>query len=270
MLEKFTYTNHKQESISLGDPASGIFANANDVRDYDWNHDASNDIIYQFKKGIVTKTIPFVIPNKGNIRNTLYEIVEKDVIAGVKGSLADRNGYKLKCNIVGIKNIEYLQKWYSGDLALVTDDPVWRKETLYTILPQAQGSEFLRYPHPYAYDYLNSLIARNVYIHAPFPVDFRMVIYGPATNPAINIGTNSYVINQTITQGQYIILNAEEKKKTITLVGIDGSETNIFTKRDKSVDVFKPIQPGNNLTSWNGNFGFDVFAIEKRSEPLWM
>lgn len=80
MLEKFKYINHKNEVLEFG--SGSLFANENDLRDFEWNVSSKNDKISGFKKGIVKKTIPIIIKcdtkEQGiEMRNKIFEITEK-------------------------------------------------------------------------------------------------------------------------------------------------------------------------------------------------
>ena len=62
MLEKITYINHLNEVVEFGN--GEIFANYNDLRNYDWSVISKNNKISGFKKGIVKKTLPIKIKAK--------------------------------------------------------------------------------------------------------------------------------------------------------------------------------------------------------------
>lgn len=59
MLEQLKYVNHLGEVIEFG--KKGTFANSNDLRDYEWTYDSSRNRAENFRKGVVSKTIPIVI-----------------------------------------------------------------------------------------------------------------------------------------------------------------------------------------------------------------
>ena len=56
MLEQLKYVNHLGEVIEFG--KKGTFANSNDLRDYEWTYDSSRNRAENFRKGVVSKTIP--------------------------------------------------------------------------------------------------------------------------------------------------------------------------------------------------------------------
>lgn len=83
MLEKIIYKNHISETINFGQ--NGIFANSNDLRNFSWSYTSKNNRISEFKRGIVTKTIPVIIQCDSEeegikVKNRLFECAEKDVL----------------------------------------------------------------------------------------------------------------------------------------------------------------------------------------------
>ena len=90
MLDVFKYENHLGEVIQFGE--NGVFANSNDLRDYSWQYDSDKNKIENFRKGVVNKTIPIVIvaPTEEEgveVRNKIFEVFEKDVVAEIPGKI---------------------------------------------------------------------------------------------------------------------------------------------------------------------------------------
>ena len=80
MLEKFKYINHLGEVLEFG--TGSLYANENDLHNYEWNVLTVGDKISSFKRGIVSKSIPVLIKcdtaGKGiEMRNKIFEIAEK-------------------------------------------------------------------------------------------------------------------------------------------------------------------------------------------------
>ena len=110
MIEQIKYINHLNEVIEFG--KNGIFINYNTLRDYNWDITSANNKIASFKKGIVSKTIPVIIKCHSEeegieIRNRLFEVFEKDVLAKKNGRIIVSE-YYLKCFITGSKKTKYL------------------------------------------------------------------------------------------------------------------------------------------------------------------
>ena len=97
--------------------------------------------------------------------------------------------------------------------------------------------------------------------------EFRLKIYGEATNPAVVINGHTYKINGTISKGESLMIDS--MTKTITLTTASGKKINWFDKRGRKEYIFEPLPTGQSTVSWDGTFGFDLTVVEKRSEPKW-
>lgn len=123
------------------------------------------------------------------------------------------------------------------------------------------------YPYDYPYDYALQLISRNIVCESTGSSDFRLMIYGEAVNPYVNIGGHVYAINGTIGKGETLLIDS--LNKSITLTTATGSKINWFDKRGRENYIFEPLPTGVHGVKWSGEFGFDLTVIEKRSEPKW-
>lgn len=133
MLDKFTYTNSFNETLEFGKDC--LFVNENDLRDFAWEITSKNNKISSFKKGIVSKTIPVILKCDSeadgvDLRNRLFEVFEKDIVAKKHGKI-QIGDYYLKCFITGSKKTQYLihKNYMVVTLTVQTDIPVWIKET---------------------------------------------------------------------------------------------------------------------------------------------
>lgn len=274
MLEKFKYINHLGETLEFG--GGSLFANENDLRNYEWEVVSKGDKISSFKKGIVSKAIPVIIKcdtaEKGfEMRNKIFEIAEKDILANKAGKIIVGD-YYLKCFVVGNSKAEYLisKQYMRLDLNIQTDASGWIKETIYPFRmgKAAEGEIYLDYSHDTPFDYKNSLAIRELNNTAFAASDFRMAIYGAAVNPQIYVGDHVYSVNVEVGTGEYLTIDSTNK--TIYLTKNNGEKVNCFNKRNRDVYVFEKIPPGNSVvTSANEGLSFDITLLEERSEPKW-
>ena len=275
MLEQIEYINHLGESISLNG-LNGIFVNYNDLHDYSWDYTSYNNKISSFDKGVVSKTIPIIIccssDDEGlELRNQLMEIAEKDVLAVEHGKIWIGD-YYLKCYITASSKSNYLMRkgYMETSLTVISDYPQWIKETTTSFTNSAtvgQSSGFLDYPYDFTYDYLSTaaykILSNDGYVES----NFRIIIYGPVSNPIIYIDDHAYQVNVTVESGEYLTIDS--LLKTIVLTETDGTETNVFNYRNRDSYIFEPIAVGNNEVAWDNTFIFDIILLEERSEPEW-
>ena len=277
MLEQIKFINHLNESMEWG--KNGIYVNYNDLHDFDWSVVSENDKISSFEKGIVTKTIPLIIYCSDKleglrIKNQLFEIAEKDILAMQHGRIVIGD-YYLKCYITGSAKANYLvhKGYLEVSLTLTTDYPQWVKETKQSFY-QKEGSEesgiFKRnfdYNFDYPFDYMSGTYNQTLSNTGLVGTEFEMVIYGACSNPTIYIGGHPYNVNVEIAANEYLTINSITK--TIVLTEKTGNKVNCFKHRNKESYIFEKITSGDNAVTWDGDFGFDITLFEERSEPKW-
>lgn len=274
MLDKFYYQNNFGEKISFGQ--NGIFAAYNDLRDYQWSYESTNDIITGFTRGIVSKNLPVLFLSSSGqktrqARNKTYEILEKDVLAKKKGKLYV-NDYYMECWLIGLSNSEYLnsETYLKTEIAVVTDKPEWIKTTTFAFKPlsnQISDTDF-EFDFDFPIDLQDSSFVTNTLINPySFASHFILNIYGNCINPKIEIGDYTYSFNCSLLNGERLEVNSLTKK--ITKFDLQGNTENYFNCRNKEKSVFEPIPSGNKQIHWNNEFSFDLTIIQQRSEPEW-
>lgn len=271
MIEQIKYINHINEVVEFG--KDGIFANKNALRDFVWKVASKNDKITSFKKGVVTKTIPVVITYYDRKEafakmNRLFEVMEKDVLANKHGKIVIGD-YYLKCFVTSNKKANYLNNYMKLTLTITTDYPSWVKETT-VIFNETSGvtSAYLDHPYDYEYDFASEF--NNVIVNNPgfIASDFKMILYGFIANPKIYIDGHEYNVNVTISTGEYLTIDSQQK--TIVLTRYNGEKVNCFNKRNRDSYVFEKIKPGSNVVTCEGSMKADIILIEERSEPKWI
>jgi len=274
MLDNFIYEDHIGRRFTGLD--QHVYLNYNDLRNYSWSYDTINNRISRFYRGITDRKIPLVVCCKSDaeaiaVKNRLLDMAEVDIEANRPGKVYIGEYYTTGY-ITSSKKSNYLvsKRMCNIELTLTSDDPAWYREQRY---PFAVGDDSVNaasgtdYPYKYPYDYAVSLTNRNIVCNSAGSNPFKLLIYGSAVNPTINIGGHTYTINGTIGAGETLLIDS--LTKTITLTTATGTKVNWFDKRDRDSYIFQPIPAGQNTVSWNGSFGFDLTVIEKRSEPRW-
>lgn len=274
MLDKFFYENNNGKRVVFGE--GGLYANYNDIRDYEWSYSDDNNIIGGFYKEPVKKSLPVVIVKNSlderiAVRNNLFEVFESDILAGKKGRIYIGNWY-LKCWITAIENSSYLmhRDFTKADLTVITDEPFWIKEEIFSYSAvNVSASGGIDFPFDLPIDLQSSNVGQNTISNSQiFPAAFKITVYGPSSNPVmIKIGGHTYQVNVGLNSGENLVIDS--MNKTITKVLQDRAETSVMRYRYKKESVFEEIQHGQNELIWSGDFGFDVLLYHKRSEPDW-
>lgn len=274
MFEKFIYTNHVNESLEFG--TGGLYVNQNDLRDFAWDITSKNDKISGFKKGIVTKTLPVVIKCRTEaegiaLRNRIFEVSEKDVLANKHGKIKIGN-YYLRCFITGSKKTEYLihKSYMLVELTVTTDFPAWIRETKTSFGTQSGDSEgFLDFFFDFPFDFKNGLVNNEINNTDFVASNFIITIYGYVSNPTLYIAGHEYTVNVDVEAGEYLTIDSVNKE--IKLTKNDGTVVNCFNNRNRDSYIFEKIPSGvNEIMSPSQNITFDITLLEERSEPKWI
>lgn len=126
----------------------------------------------------------------------------------------------------------------------------------------------LDYDYDYNYDYAPDVgIGRQWFVDHFASSEFIMIIFGPVTDPHININGHTYQVYDDVEAGEYIEINSRDN--TVVKYRENGSTANLYDMRYKKESVFAPIPGGMNVFSWSGAFGFELMLFLERSEPKW-
>ena len=271
MHRPIIYKNNRNETNIFG--SRELFINDMDLFDYSWNYDTDFGRVDNFRRDAQERQLTISIYGKteeeaNNKKNKVFEVFEKDVLAKRPGKLWIGD-YYLSCYIVESAVSTYYRQgnYLAIEITIVTDTPVWIKETIYNFYIQnIVGESF--YPYDYPYDYSNNLTIQNITNNHFADSDFKLIIYGPVTNPTVFIKGHPYTVNTILLEGEYLTITSTDK--TVVKTKINGERVNEFNRRSKVYSVFKRIEQGQNAVSWNEEFNFDLVLLEKRSEPKWI
>lgn len=274
MLDNFVFENHK--GLRFDGLKNGVYLNYSELRDYSWNYDTINSRISRFYHSITNRKIPLVVycdteEDAIKVKNQLLDLSEADIQAKIPGKIYVGDYYTLGY-ITASKKSNYLinKRLCYIELTFTSDDPSWYKETLSAFSPEGTNdiSGGFDYPYDYEFDYAVPTNSQKINSDSAGGSAFKMRIYGEASNPYVTINNHTYRVWGNIAAGEELLIDS--LNKTITLKKTATGETvNWFDKRDREQYIFEPIPPGQHTVSYLGTFSFDLYVIEKRSEPRW-
>lgn len=273
MLDKMRYINHMNEVLDFG--TSKLYVNENDLRDFAWEVTSKNNRISGFKKGIVTKTIPIIMKvdtvEEGiQLRNKLFEVFEKDVLAVKHGKIIIGD-YYLKCFITESSKTEYLihKSYMKINVKVSTDFPYWVKEstTKFNYDKVVERGTNLDYNRDFPSDYSSNLLGTTLQNSNFVASNFKMNIYGACNSPVVTIAGHDYAVNVELASNEYLTIDSTNK--TIIKTNANGKIENCFNLRNKTSYIFEKIPAGTLNVASSSNFKFDVTLLEERGEPKW-
>ena len=96
---------------------------------------------------------------------------------------------------------------------------------------------------------------------------FRVLFYGPVTNPVIYLDGKPVRMYITLAAGERLAVISNGKERNVYKYSAAGVKTDAFVYRDKEHSPFFSIGKSTELTY--GEVKFDFTTIEQRSEPSW-
>ena len=100
------------------------------------------------------------------------------------------------------------------------------------------------------------------------PCDFRLRVFGPATNPIVRIGGHPYGVTAVIAVDEY--LEIDSAAGTVYQVQSNGTRLNKFNSRNKTQSVFDKVPAGNVDITKNGQYAVEIVLRQKGSVPKWI
>lgn len=249
---------------------------------YEWKEDAketeNGSKVYGFTKEPKTFTLVFTLRGELEERYAMLDDMtnsfEHDVVNLIPGRFWYGNYYidgYVKKSSVSVSST--FNNWTELEVDVYCPYSFWINEQERSFYPEKRNPgeqyNFLEYPFDYSYDYSRQKKgSQNWVINHFAKCNFKMIIYGPCTNPRILINDHIYQVFDTLEGPEYIVVDS--KNKTIMKYLSNGTIQNIFYKREKESSIFEPLPPGELLINWNAEFGFDIIAYRERSVPEWI
>lgn len=275
------YENSAGETIRLD--RGGYYAEEGTLRDYVWDYnysgypDGTGGSVSQFSRHEKTKTFEvsahaYQRDDLDALLNNLHNVTEYDVRARTPGKLWLNSQY-IFCYLISseVANKSRHMLFATKKLTILPVIPYWcKEETKNFIAGGAESSSPYgkryngRYPYKYGTGYAQTTLDNSV---GSWETPMILTIYGPAVNPSLSIGGNTYALHTTLIANERAIIDQLHKK--IYKIGTTGGKSNLFNTRDKTNDIFKYAPVGMVPVLYNGDYSFDITLIHQRSEPLW-
>ena len=269
-MANLKYTNHLNQSIEFF--GTNYFVNSYKMRDYAWKYDTDFNKLKKFNRvGINSRKLTIsVLANNSqtalDLYNSLYETFELDVLAQSPGKFYIGDYYFVGFVSESAKtDFSSAQNLLTLELTIVSDTNAWVKETTYNFsknqLISGHGYVY-GYPYNYASGTTKNLINESLY-----DSNFKITIYGGASDPAVYLGGHLYSVETDIEPNECMIIDS--KNKTVQKIQADGTAVSVLECRDRDNYIFQKIPSGTVTVNWDNNFGFDVTIFDERSEPKW-
>jgi len=252
-----------------------------DFLDFAWeftsstNYNAYGGKIDEFTKSITSKKLKLTImawteADYIAALDKMIDVFEYDIINKTPGKLYC-NGNYMKCYITAGKMTDWEDPadYMTAELTITTEYPMWIIEKEWNFVPTgnlAAGSK--RYANRYPYRYANGTTTGTILQGSNSPANFKIVFHGPANDPAVIIGGNTYgVTGISLDESDYIVIDSSEGK--VLKYFADGEVRNIFNARTRVNSCFERLQAGSLPIQWSGEYLLSITVFEERSMPKW-
>ncbi len=207
---------------------------------------------------------------------TLHDAWEHDIMLQKPGRLV-WNNYSIECYFISSKVYSNKSNTRTlNDVTIYCPFPFWIKETKYEFDSGNNDLEQnnIDLPLDFPFDLGVSGFRRIIDFNTSIPLDFRLVVHGAAENPAITINSHLYEVDTIIPNDVDLVISSIEKndrEKAVTLDFASGRSESVLYARNRESYIFEPITPnhGQITIATDQHLEFDLYLIEKRSEPKW-
>lgn len=230
--------------------------------------------ISDFKRSAATYSTQLILDGTYTERKTMLESLHDDFELDVRNMTPGKvvwGDYYIKCYVSDSSTFpDENDLWTDNEVVFYCPYPFWVKEETKSFLPQEapEDQTYLDYEYDYEYDYYYGTPGIAIWqTDFPFTSDFRMVVYGAATDPSVTVNGYAYSFTDTLDATDYVVIDSREN--TIVKYLANGTTSNLFDARNKENSIFEPMPAGTLTFNWSGTFGFDLTLYEERSEPRW-
>lgn len=282
MSINLTYISDNGTSFPL--VAQSMYIKEGSFHEYSWNPEAVayklGDLLKIFTKDAqqYSCTLAFAGSQSEKERNieAIHDAWEHDIMLQKPGRLV-WNDYSIECYFIQSKTYSNKSNTRTlNDCTIYCPYPFWIKETKYEI--HATGADQiidgLDFSFDLPCDFGVSGYRRVITFDGSIPLDFRLVFYGVISTPSININGHLYEVQVTVPQNSTLTISSIEKndrQKGVVLKYPSGTETSVLYARNRQSYIFEPITPQNGqiIITTAQTMDFDLYIVEKRSEPKW-
>lgn len=202
-------------------------------------------------------------------------IFDRDVQTGAVGELVYAGEWRTRALVVAQSPSEVRHDLVTAALTIVLMDGIWRRmHEMHVPMPSTvSGGGGLDYPYDYPYDYARPEPPKSVKASEWCESAVGLRIYGPATNPAVTIGSNTYQIMREVADTERI--EVDGLHRTLELVTLYGHRINVAADavRGRGAGggsyIFQPLPPGESPVTSDGSFAFDLIWYDEEGEPPW-
>lgn len=252
----------------------GRYGTTDAMRQSEWDYELGYYTLTGAYRKAVTRTIDVFAYDLEEL-DALDVYAGADMYAETPGEF-EYFGWKQAGYVVKIETKQVYGHAVDVTLTLAFIDGVWRKGNSIQLAPIEQtGSDFEHhYPYGYPYGYPLASASRRLPKVNVGTAPVTITVFGPATNPSVNLGGNVYAVDVTIASTSRLIIDGVAG--TCYMIDASGYETNCLPYAHLGAGegsgeyIFERLGIGDSKSiTWDGSYGVDVTVWDERGSVPW-
>lgn len=270
-MKLLRYTASNGQTMELDGPVVYVGTAAN-LRSRSWQYELGFRELYSVRRGAREVTLEIAAPYAQ--ADAFRRLTEMDMAAQQPGTFTvgqwSQRAYiaASEPQIIG-----------GGDVlselnVLLMDGYWWRLRSEEFHIPSGGGlGGHLDFPFDLPTDLGKNPDRSSVESATLTPSNIRLTIFGPAVNPYIIIGGNTYQVDVSVASGAR--LEVDGRDSTIHLISSSGVVTDCFQYGVRTTGlgggsyIFEPLKAGPQQVTWDGSFEFILGWYEEEGAPPW-
>lgn len=285
-MANVTYTSSRGTVFNLLDFDSAKLYKA-DFHNYSWGKEVVKrqfgEIVNRFTKSAQAYKCTFRFKGAPSVRRTQIEAfhweTEYDICHMEAGTLTWGDTY-IKCYMISSDTmpLDNGQTYTENEVTMYCPYPFWIEEQTVEIYPSTESEDddtakgYTATKYGYTYSYCGA--STVVYIDTEHynESDFKMILYGPASEVQWTIDGNVYAVDYALRSNQYMVIDSRQDTpadEQCYVVSENGTKTNVFDYRDPTGgELFKKVPSGEFILNYPRTYGLQLTIFKERSEPL--
>ena len=203
----FYYENSNGDVLQLN--SNGLVADPQPLLTWSMDSTTSNNTLTGFSSDVDSFSLTVAVARGSNameLRDSLYEIPIVDVESFEAGKIHVGSWYRY-----GFINSQDIEAWrdssgmakFTVDVTF-TEDGYWRRDTTssYNTGIETITTDGLNFPFDFPFNFGGQSSARTIENNNFTASDVMIRSYGPAENPRITMGNNTYGVDMSISTGE--------------------------------------------------------------------
>lgn len=272
-MHRLKYVSSAGESFDL-DGGIAYAGTATDLRGRSWEYSLGASSLRSPRRAAREVTLDLCFKDS-SAADALRAAADGDAAAGTGGSLV-LDGWSARAVIVEQTPSVVFGRYMRASVKVALLDGVWRRSSTVSFVPsQDGGGDFLDLPHDLPHDLAAPPTPTALEVAARGSSPVGAIVYGPAVSPYFTIAGNTYKVDASLAEGDYLVIDPVSSPKRVYKVSAQGVETDCFALASRGTGegggsyIFERVPHGVHEVSWPRSFGFDLILYEEEGEPPW-